>query len=363
MLNTILKKYSQFSDIFLISNQPAKIKVNGILQDIILDEKQSDKKIIVNDKLVTTHIINQHKDKEYIINFINNPINEIFHGEKDFSIVINENSFRVNLFKTTDGLSAVLRLIPNIIPEFNTLGLPSHLLESVRYKSGLVLVTGVTGSGKSTTLASLLNEINKNMSKHILTIEDPIEFRYTPIKSLITQREVGSNTNSFSNALRAALREAPDVILVGEMRDKATIETALKAAETGHTVFSTLHTFSAIQTIERIMSNFEGNDKDLIRNSLANVLKIIISQKIIITTSGKLELAYEILYNDFSIANNIKEGKFVQIKNTAESGDNRAKNCFLNKILKEKVDLRKITLEDAMTYSYDSKDLEELMKK
>jgi len=360
MLISILKKYKKFADIYLISGQVAKVKVNGKIIDVELgvDEDGNNKKFIVTDKVIEKFVISKHKDSVSIRQTLEKEIGPENTGEKDFSISIEDYGFRVNLFRTSKGLSSVLRLIPNVIPQFDELGLPRHLLDTAKYKTGLVLVTGVTGSGKSTTLASILNHINTNYSKHVLTIEDPIEFRYVPIKSIMTQREVGTNTVSFGHGLRAALREAPDVILVGEMRDRETIETAIKAAETGHLVLSTLHTFSAVQTIERILGAFDGNDKEIIKNSLANVLKVIVSQKLVLTLNKELEIVYEIVYNDLSIANNIREGKITQMKNTAQNGDNRDKNIFLNQVLRQKFDQGKLTMEDALEYSYDPKELE-----
>jgi len=364
MLNSILKKYKKFEDLFFIAGQNVKIKINGKIDDLVLDYgKNKEKKLFpVNNKIIDNYILSKHPNYNNVKeNFLNKNISENNPGEIDFSINIDGSGFRVNLFKTNLGISAVLRLIPNKIPDFKVLDLPEHLLEIIKYQSGLVLVTGVTGSGKSTTLASLINKINENYNKHILTIEDPIEFKYKSIKSIITQREIGTNTISFTSALKSALREAPDIILVGEMRDRETIEIALKTAETGHLVFSTLHTFSAIQTIERILGNFSGNDQVLVKNSLANVLKVIISQKLIKNIEGTLSIVYEILYNDNSIANNIREGNILQIKNTAKTGDNRKKNIFLNESILIKLNSKKIKLEDALNYSYDRKELEDLI--
>lgn len=352
MLMYILHKYNKFADLYFISGQKPRIKIEGIIQDI----EFRDNEIITTNNLIVKRIL-KHTNVE------DNPkLNELVKtentfGEMDFSIQVGVYRFRINLFQTSLGLSAVLRLIPEHIPDFLELGLPTDLLNLTKERLGLVLVTGITGSGKSTTLAALINEINNNQSKHILTIEDPIEFKYKPNKSIISQREIGSNTKDFAGALRRALREAPDVILVGEMRDKETIEITLKAAETGHLVFSTLHTYSAVQTIERILSNFDGNDKKLVQNSLATVLTCIISQKLIRTNQNKLEIAYEILYNNFAVSNNIRSNNIQQIPNTAKSGDYKDKNVFLNEVLTNMVKKTKISREDAFNYSYDKEDL------
>lgn len=358
MLKHILNNYEKFADLYFIGGQKPKIKIEGILEDI--DFKINERKnITVTDDLIKKQILKHLDDSESILKGIKEETN----GEADFSLQVGQYRFRVNLFSTITGLSAVLRLIPKQVPDFNELGLPTSLLELSKEKMGLVLVTGITGSGKSTTLASLINHINQNSSKHILTIEDPIEFKYTPNKSIISQREVGTNTQKFGVALRAALREAPDVILVGEMRDRETIEITLKRAETGHLVFSTLHTYSAVQTIERILSNFEGNDKKLVQNSLATVLTCIISQKLIRTNRKKLEIAYEILWNNFAISNNIRNNSIQQIPNTAKSGDFHDKNVFLNEKLVEMVKKNKITREVAFNNSYDKEGLDKVLFK
>lgn len=352
MLMYILNKYNKFADLYFIRGQKPRIKIEGIIQEISFERKD----VITTNKLITGQIlkhisIEENEELRKLVNTDNN------YGEMDFSIQVGLYRFRINLFQTSTGLSAVLRLIPENIPDFYELGLPKDLLDLTKERLGLVLVTGITGSGKSTTLASLINHINNNYRKHILTIEDPIEFKYIPNKSVISQREIGTNTKDFALALRSALREAPDVILVGEMRDKETIEITLKAAETGHLVFSTLHTYSAVQTIERILSNFDGNDKKLVQNSLATVLTCIVSQKLIRTNQHKLEIAYEILYNNFAVSNNIRSNNIQQIPNTAKSGDFKDKNIFLNEILTNMVKKLKISREDAMNYTYDKEEL------
>ena len=226
------------------------------------------------------------------------------------------------------------------------------------------MVTGVTGSGKSTTLASIIDIINTKYEKHIITIEDPIEFIYKPKKSLITQREVKIDVPDFAVALKSALREAPNVILVGEMRDKETIEAALKAAETGHLVFSTVHTFNAVRTVERIISYFEGSEQQQIRFSLANVLKTIISQKLLIGRDKKLHLAYEILYNSLSVAQNIKENRLTQVPIAAKNDPlYKDKNVMLNEKLYQMVKEGIISAEIALMNSYKKDELETLLKK
>jgi twitching motility protein PilT len=223
--------------------------------------------------------------------------------------------FRLNVFKQRGAVSAAFRSIPNIIKTPQELGLPDIVNELAKKRSGLILVTGPTGVGKSTTLAAIIDIINSTRSEHILTIEDPIEFIHTHKKSMINQRELGVDTYSFANALRAALREDPDVILVGEMRDLETISGVLTAAETGHLVLSTLHTIDAPQTIDRIIDVFPTHQQQQVRIQLAGVLEAIISQQLIpaATGSGRV-LACEVLIANAAVKNIIREGKVHQLK-------------------------------------------------
>lgn len=223
--------------------------------------------------------------------------------------------FRLNVFKQRGAVTAAFRSIPNIIRTPQELGLPDIVNELAKKRSGLILVTGPTGVGKSTTLAAIIDIINSTRSEHILTIEDPIEFIHTHKKSMINQRELGVDTYSFANALRSALREDPDVILVGEMRDLETISGVLTAAETGHLVLSTLHTIDAPQTIDRIIDVFPTHQQQQVRIQLAGVLEAIISQQLIpaATGSGRV-LACEVLIANAAVKNIIREGKVHQLK-------------------------------------------------
>ena len=218
-------------------------------------------------------------------------------GEVDFSYAIKGvGRFRVNIFKQRGTMSFVIRLVNTEIPSPESLGLPHSVLELVKKKRGLILVTGPTGSGKSTTLASLIHIINQTQNKHIITLEDPIEYLHSHEKSIVNQREVGIDTQSYAGALRAALREDPDIILVGEMRDLDTIATAVTAAETGHLVLSTLHTIGAVPTIERIIDVFPMNQQAQIRLQLATLLEAIISQQLLPTADRKDRVAaFEIM--------------------------------------------------------------------
>jgi twitching motility protein PilT len=228
--------------------------------------------------------------------------------------------FRINIFFQMEGISAVFRLIPIKILTIDELNLPQIVHSFTQMERGLVLVTGVTGSGKSTTLAAMINEINWNKRKHIITIEDPIEFVHKDRKCIVNQRSIGQDSHSFGSALRAALREDPDIILVGEMRDMETIEIALHAADTGHLVFSTLHTLDAKETINRIISVFPSVEQNRVRITLASVIKGVISQRLIPTVDGKRAAALEVLVRTSRIEQLIAENRDIEIPDTIAEG-------------------------------------------
>lgn len=237
------------------------------------------------------------------------------------------------------GIGAVFRHIPEKIKTCEDLSLPKVMQEVIKASQGLVLVTGPTGSGKSTTLAALINELNETQKLHILTLEDPIEFVHPNKMALINQREVHVNTKSFADALRAALREDPDVILVGEMRDPETIGLALKAAETGHLVFGTLHTMSAPKTIDRIIDSFPQDEQPQVRSMLSESLKAVIAQVLLPKANGKGRVAaHEIMVNNVAIGNLIRENKIFQIKSTMQiskhEGMQTLDDC-LNRLMQE----------------------------
>jgi twitching motility protein PilT len=233
-----------------------------------------------------------------------------FDGAAQFDFV----RVRINVFDTLRGPAMVLRLIPVKIMTMEELNLPSVFRDICHYHKGLVLVTGPTGSGKSTTMAAMIDYINTNMPKHIITIEDPVEFVHQSRKSLIKQREVGMHTLKFDNALKASLREDPDIILVGEMRDKETVNTALKAAQTGHLVMGTLHTNSAVKTIERILNLYEPEQQAPVRVSIAEALVAVISQGLCRTTDGKRAAFHDILINTDAIKDYILRGQIDEIE-------------------------------------------------
>lgn len=273
--------------------------------------------------------------------------------------------FRVNAYKDRNGFAAALRTITSKIPTFEQLNLPKVCQQIVTRPRGLVLVTGPTGSGKSTTLASMVGWINENKSDHILTIEDPIEYIHTSKKSVVNQREVGTDTHSFSNSLRAALREDPDVILIGEMRDLETIGLALKAAETGHLVFGTLHTSSAAQTVDRIVDVFPPDQQQQIRIQLSNGLVAVFSQTLIpkLNPQGQIDgriMAMEILINTPAIANLIREGKTAQMYSAIQTGGKLGMVTLENN-LAELVKKKLISVEEALSKSSRADELEKLL--
>ncbi|MBO4686241.1 MAG: type IV pilus twitching motility protein PilT [Lachnospiraceae bacterium] len=276
-------------------------------------------------------------------------------GEIDFAhSLYGRGRFHVNVFKQRGTLAMVMRLLPFKIPAPRELGLPASVQELCQRKRGLVLVTGATGSGKSTTLASLINMINKTYSKHIITLEDPIEYLHRHEKSIVNQREIGDDTESYAGALRAALREDPDVLLVGEMRDLETIQTAITAAETGHLVFSTLHTNSAADTINRVIDVFPPHQQQQIRVQLASVIECVISQQLlpIQTGSGRVA-AFEVMMGTSAVRNLIREGKAFQIpsmiqtskKQGMQSMDDALYNLYIGGL---------ISAENCLNYAQDA---------
>jgi twitching motility protein PilT len=244
------------------------------------------------------------------------------HHEVDFAIFFNTDSrFRVNVYTTNNGISAVMRRIPTSLKSFADLRIPEKVRGFCSLTKGLILITGATGSGKTTTLSAMVDHINHNYSKHIITLEDPIEFVHKSDRSLINQREVGVHTANFTTGIRSSLRENPDVIMVGEMRDIETISAALTAAETGHLVFGTLHTNSAAQTVDRIIDIFPSEDKAMIRTMLASSLEGVVSQRLARTTDGSGRVAaYEILIVNTAVRNLIRENKIPQIQSIMQVG-------------------------------------------
>lgn len=269
--------------------------------------------------------------------------------------------FRCNVFMQRKGLGAVFRVIPEKILSAQELGLPPGVMDMIDCDKGLILVTGPTGSGKSTTLAALIHHINMTRDSHIITVEDPIEFVHQNIKCLINQREVGSHTKSFANALKAALREDPDILLVGELRDLETISLALTAAETGHVVFGTLHTNSAAKTIDRIIDVFPAGQQAQIRTMLAESLRGVVAQTLFPRADGQGRVAaYEIMRNTKAISNLIREGKVHQIPSAIQTAGNQTGMVLFEKYIDDLVRRGKVSVHDAR--SFLGKDTETMVK-
>ena len=293
------------SDIHIQSGSAISLRINGII------EKQ-------NTELVTV---------ENVLNFLKKKLSkdqfEEFNNKKnlDFALELNKNRFRANAYLGYNGCNIVLRKIETKIPDINDLNLPPVVNQQINSDNGLILITGPTGSGKSTSLASIINYINMNKQKNIITIEDPIEFIHKADQSIISQREIGIHATSFANALRASLREDPDVILVGELRDLETTSLALTAAETGHLVLGTLHTSGAPNTIHRIIDMFPSEQQDQIRSQLASSLKLVMTQKLIrkIDGSGRVG-AFEVMVCNAAIKNLIRENKIHQVPTVMQTG-------------------------------------------
>jgi len=282
--------------------------------------------------------------------------------EIDFAYQINDSArFRVNVFVQRGMVSTALRVIASKIKTIEELGLPSVLNTFVVANQGFVLITGPTSHGKSTTMASIVDKINHQRAEHIITIEDPIEYIFVKDKSLIHQREVGKDTVSFSHALKSSLREDPDVIMVGEMRDLETISTAVTAAETGHLVFSTLHTNSAGQTIHRLIDVFPSHQQNQIRSQLASSLLGVISQRLIPKINGGFAVACEIMFNNSAVANLIRENKIHEIPSVIETSGNVGMST-LNKSLADLVVTKEITSEVALRFSLNPLDLKSRIK-
>jgi twitching motility protein PilT len=285
------------------------------------------------------------------------------NSELDFSFGIESMSrFRCNIFMQRGNVAVVLRQIPYEIKTFEALGLPKVIAEFARLPRGLVLVTGPTGSGKSTTLAAVIDKINRERPVHIITVEDPIEYLHRHQMALINQREVYSDTNSFSSALKYALREDPDVVLVGEMRDLETIESALSIAETGHLAFATLHTNSAAESINRIVDSFSANQQEQVRMSLSFSLQAVVSQTLIPKIGGGRVVAQEILVVTPAIRALIRDDKVHQMYSMIQSGQKYGMKT-MNQSLAELAQGGRITINDAMNYSHNTQELSEMLSK
>ena len=325
------------SDLHLSAGLPPIIRVDGEMRRLNvdpLDHKQV--------HALVYEIMNDKQRKEYEENL-----------ETDFSFEVKDLSrFRVNAFVQNRGAAAVLRTIPSKVLTLDDLGAPAIFKEIINQPTGIVLVTGATGSGKSTTLAAMIDHINSHKREHSLTIEDPIEFVHENKLSVLNQREVHRDTHSFSNALRSALREDPDVILVGELRDLETIRLAISAAETGHLVFGTLHTNSAPKTIDRIIDVFPAEEKAMVRSMLSESLRAVISQTLLKKIGGGRVAAHEIMVGIPAIRNLIREDKVPQMYSVIQTGQSHGMQT-MDQCLQRLVATGVITQQDAMAKMVD----------
>jgi len=335
------------SDIHLISGMVPRIRING---DLI----EATNWVAVDEKLMTEIIDSILNDKQ------KNQFGE--KKELDFSFDAVESRFRANVYHQQDSLACALRIIAADIPDFETLNLPSVLKNFVNYKQGFVLVTGPTGHGKSTTVAAILDEINKTKTSHIVTIEDPVEYLLKPKKSIISQRELGNDTVDFDMALRSCLRQDPNVVFVGEMRDLDSIQSALTIAETGHLVFSVLHTNSAAQTIDRIIDVFSSGVKEQVKMQLSSVLTAVVSQRLIPAIGGGRIPAFEVLVVNPAVRNVIREGKTFMIDNIIQTSADSGMISLDNYLAKLVLD-GKVTEEVAINYSINQMEFQNRLRR
>ena len=332
------------SDIHLTVGAPTVVRVNGDLQkfgdfsDMVVNRTIRSILSAEQEKLLT-----EGNDIDFCF--------ELSNGARQ----------RVNVFRQSGRLACCIRLLNDKIPTLEELKMPSVITELAQKKRGLILVTGPTGSGKSTTLSAIIDYINKNRACHVITVEDPVEYRYTQDKATIHQREIGRDVDSFSAALRSALREDPDVILVGEMRDYETISLAMTAAETGHLVFGTLHTSSAAQTIDRIIDACPPHAQEQTRAQLANMFQGVIAQNLVPTADGKGRVAaLEILVGTDAVKNLIRTNKIPQIESAMQSGG-RLGMCTLNDTLAKYYKRGIISYASALEYSTDKTEMEKIL--
>ncbi|MEY2445661.1 MAG: twitching motility protein PilT [Ilumatobacteraceae bacterium] len=335
------------SDLHLAAGAPPTVRVDGVLQPIAgYGNLHAD----MIERLVFS-VLNERKIAAF---------NSELELDTSYSLP-GKSRFRMNVFRQRGAIGAVLRTIPFAIPEFASLGMPAIIESFAQLPRGLVLVTGPTGSGKSTTLAALLDIINRTKAVHILSCEDPIEFLYTHKKAIVNQREVGEDTKSFGSALKRALREDPDVILVGEMRDLETIHMALTAAETGHLVFATLHTQSAPQTVDRIVDVFPPDQQGQIRVMLATTLQAVVTQQLLPSADGRgRAAAVEVLIATPAVRNLIRERKGYQLASQMQAGAKYGM-VTMDQNLADLVKAKRITLETALERAANSDELRSLL--
>lgn len=333
------------SDIFIISGLPVSYKVNGIIQR--------------SDDANLTKELTETLIKEIYHLAENRDVSKIIcDGDDDFSFALPQISrFRVNAYKQRGSIAAVIRVISFVLPDPATIGIPSAVMDLSPLNSGLVLVTGPAGSGKSTTLSCIIDKINSTYNSHVITLEDPLEYLHKHNKSIVSQREIVTDTDSYVRALRAALRQSPDVILLGEMRDYETISIAMTAAETGHLIFSTLHTVGSASAVDRVIDSFPPEGQHQIRVQLSMVLQAVISQQLIPTISGGVVPAFEIMLANGAIRNMIRESKIHQIDTVIHSSQREGMISMDNSIL-NLYNKGIISKENAIAYSFNPESME-----
>ncbi len=335
------------SDLHIISGLPPFIRVEGVLMPVnsapILTQD-------LVDKFLKEILSSDNLERFYV------------NKELDFSLAFSQKArFRVNAYTQKGNYAISFRMIPIDIADLDTLGLPKILHSFTNLRQGFILVTGPTGHGKSTTLAAILNEINTIRSCHIITIEDPIEFVFRPKNSIISQREMGSDSLSWQVALRSVLREDPDVVMIGEMRDYETISAALTIAETGHLVFATLHTNSAAQTVDRIVDVFPDEQQKQVKLQLSNVIEAVFSMRLVPSVSGERLVAYEVMLGTSAVKSSIREGKTHQIDNILQTSTEVGMNT-LEMSLANLVKAGKVSYETAQSFSLRPEELTRLVR-
>ena len=348
-IEEILKeaKLKGASDVHITVGVPPKMRLNGKL--IAMD---SYGKMMPSDTQEIAHEVTNDKQKQMLEE----------NGQHDLSFAImGVGRFRLNIFKQRGSIAMAFRVVATEIPTAESLGIPETVIDLYKKKRGLVLVTGPTGSGKSTTLASIIDMINNNREAHVITLEDPIEFTYQHRLSIVNQREIGTDSNSYANALRAALREDPDVILVGEMRDLETISTAITAAETGHLVLSTVHTIGSSNTVDRLIDVFPSHQQQQVRIQLASVLEAVISQQLLPAADGSSRLAaFEVLHVNSAVRNLIREGKNHQLITYMQTYRKQGM-ITMDEAIIELYRQQKITREAALQFAQDPETMQNKM--
>ena len=336
-LENLLKKSIELnaSDIFITVGVPPTLKIQGVLQPV--------NSTILNPQDTEKYVRELFKREEFLRDYLEN-------GEKDFSISLaGVGRFRVDAYTQRGSMAAAIRVLQFDEPDPVALGIPQTVLDFSKRNRGLILVTGPAGSGKSTTLSVMIDLINKNRSCHILTLEDPIEYLHRHNKSIVDQREIGVDTRNYAQALRSSLRQAPDVILIGEMRDLETIAIALTAAETGHLVFSTLHTVGAAKTMDRIIYVFPPNQQEQVRIQLSTVLQAVVTQQLLPSPEKGRVAAFEIMIVNHAIRNLIRESKNMQIDAAIQTGRSSGM-ISMDASIADLCNKGLVTREDALTY-------------